>query len=477
MIKTSEKFQELMKSNIRPKCEPVITISGVDNNGNETTLTWKAKDIKSLTYKRGIDPVGRELPYMELTWTEIYKGKLNAENYPEKYNNIVKYMEVELSFVQYLGFFNSWKLLFESGATWKELFSGNTTWNGLKSTVGTETITMPKMYLAARPTVEGTTITWTATDLISFLDEKQTKSFLIDGYLGTELYTIPFENPLIYILTDARSNFLNSPKLFRALTDTISNLSSTSVADDLDKVIIFENSAKNNILNYANIANKYWDFKDNICYLDYIPFSGPKTTQYFSKKIMTKYPTVTQGTNISAYNFKNHLAVFEQSRQYEKECVAKTFDNATIYVCQFNECGRAINGTFLVSEVNQAVSGVNEKLNIVPLYYNSYDNVLNNTVVGEVYSEDNPIYPFSSSDEKAKERFNVLTSYFNKDCASLEFECLPYLSVETGDIVGVDTNLYDSGGNQITKNALIVSMEITYNGALKEKIKAHEVKV
>ena len=79
MIQVSDAYKELVKSNIRPKCEPIIKVSGVDNTGKEIELIWNAKNIKDLKYKRAIDPVGRELPYMELTWTEIYTGKLNVQ--------------------------------------------------------------------------------------------------------------------------------------------------------------------------------------------------------------------------------------------------------------------------------------------------------------------------------------------------------------------------------------------------------------
>ena len=55
----SEKFIEIMNSNIRPKCEPKITVSGTAENGTAINLEWNAKDIKSLTFHRSIDPVGR----------------------------------------------------------------------------------------------------------------------------------------------------------------------------------------------------------------------------------------------------------------------------------------------------------------------------------------------------------------------------------------------------------------------------------
>ena len=72
MISVSQKFLELMQSNIRPKIEPTITVKGQDSEGNQVVLTWKPSNIQDMKYKRGIDPVGRTLPYMELTWTERY---------------------------------------------------------------------------------------------------------------------------------------------------------------------------------------------------------------------------------------------------------------------------------------------------------------------------------------------------------------------------------------------------------------------
>ena len=35
MIPVSDEYLKLTESNIRPKCEPVITVSGTDVNGND----------------------------------------------------------------------------------------------------------------------------------------------------------------------------------------------------------------------------------------------------------------------------------------------------------------------------------------------------------------------------------------------------------------------------------------------------------
>ena len=51
MIPVSNAYKELVKSNIRPKCEPIIKVSGKDNNGKYIELVWQAKNIKDLNYK------------------------------------------------------------------------------------------------------------------------------------------------------------------------------------------------------------------------------------------------------------------------------------------------------------------------------------------------------------------------------------------------------------------------------------------
>lgn len=257
MISVSQKFLELMQSNIRPKIEPTITVKGQDSEGNQVVLTWKPSNIQNMTYKRGIDPVGRTLPYMELTWTEIYYGKLNAENYPEKYNNIVKYMSVELSFEQSLGYFSTWKDLYSAGYTWKNVLEQFKTWKGVKRGVTKETVKLPTMFLVAKPTIQGQTITWTARDLFYFLNQTYAKSFAEN---------INYRNPIRWFLLDERGNFRNSNEIFEAITETQSRAIS-DVDGNLDKIIVFDGSTKNLLMNYASIRNYYWDFENNYAVL------------------------------------------------------------------------------------------------------------------------------------------------------------------------------------------------------------------
>ena len=176
MIAVSDKFLEIVKSNVRPPIKPVITVTGKDANGNNVSLTWKSNNIIDMSYKRGIDPTGQTLPYMELTWKEFYFGKLNSDNYPEKYENVVKYLMVDLSFELEHKTFRTWGDV--SQFTWAELSTTFGNWGNVKKEKTSFSISsIPKMMLLAKPTIDGHTITWTARDFMYFLDIDKYVSF------------------------------------------------------------------------------------------------------------------------------------------------------------------------------------------------------------------------------------------------------------------------------------------------------------
>jgi hypothetical protein len=482
MIPVSSAYKELVKSNIRPKCEPIIKVSGVDNNGNDIELVWNAKNIKDLNYRRSIDPVGRELPYMELTWTEIYTGKLNAESYPEKYNNIVKYMQVELFFVQDLSFYNTWKSIFRSGTTWKDLLSK--TWKRVKNETTQEIIGMPKMFLSARPMVEGKTIKWVAKDVVSVsCNKNEIKEF--DGTSGG----ISFVNPIIYFLLNARGEFLNSKGVFNSLTKSASEIAKYNF-EKLKKQIIFDNSIKNNILNYCNLRNTFIDFKDNYITLNNMPFQ--QTDYNFSEKVIYSYPKITNGTNIAVYSFKHYNTEILVDEEYEVKANVIPMENldasANLYEFKYKKYGKIWdegNNRYIATEINRFLTveqtGIEMSTRVRPVNINSFDNSINNNKVGEAYVEDNPVNPYDENSEEAKTRLAFLDNYFNSECSVLEFESLANPSIETGDVISVVTDLYSNNENgelkKITKNAVVVNIEFSYNGALKEKIIAHEVKL
>ena len=58
----------------------------------------------------------------------------------------------------------------------------------------------------------------------------------------------------------------------------------------------------------------------------------------------------------------------------------------------------------------------------------------------------------------------------------MELKSLANVALETGDLVTVPTNLFN-GDERVIKNAVVVGIELEYNGALKQKTLLHEVVV
>lgn len=472
MLQVSQKFLELMQSNIRPKIEPTITVRGQDSAGNQVELTWKPSNIQNMTYKRGIDPVGRTLPYMELTWTEIYYGKLNAKNYPEKYNNIVKYMAVELSFEQSLGFFNTWKDLFSAGCTWKSILEQFKTWKGVKRGVTKETVKLPTMFLVAKPTIQGQTITWTARDLFYFLNQTHTKSFAEN---------IKYRNPIRWFLLEERGNFRNSNEIFEALTQTQSNAINDKDGN-LDKIIVFDGSTKNLLMNYASIRNYYWDFKDNYAVLKRFSSLGVKSVAdfEFSANIIREYPQLTENIDMSAYSFKQYFAEVDNANSYTlspaETITYKVNEDKTLYFYKFLFKGLGLEiakhtDTYIAKDT---ISQHEDAITVAPVNFNSYENSITIDNVGEVFVEDNPLNPYSSSDPFIIDRAQILAKWFGSKKYSMELNSLSNVALETGDLVTVPTNLF-KGDERVIKKAIVVGIELEYNGALKQKTLLHEV--
>lgn len=468
MISVSQKFLELMQSNIRPKIEPTITVKGQDNEGNQVVLTWKPSNIQNMTYKRGIDPVGRTLPYMELTWTEIYYGKLNAENYPEKYNNIVKYMAVELSFEQSLGFFNTWKDLYSAGYTWKNVLEQFKTWKGVKRGVSKETVKLPTMFLVAKPTIQGQTITWTARDLFYFLNQSYAKSFAEN---------INYRNPIRWFLLDERGNFRNSNEIFEAITQTQSRAIS-DVDGNIDKTIVFNGSTKNLLMNYASIRNYYWDFENNYAVLKSFADLNVKSLIdfEFSSNIIREYPQLTENLDMSAYSFKQYFAEVDEENSYTlAPAETITYKGANFYKFLFKDLGVPNSSSgFSISSVAKDTIDTANSITVAPVNFNSYENSITIDNVGEVFVEDNPLNPYSSSDSFIVDRANTLANWFGSKKYSMALNSLSNVALETGDLVTAPTNLFN-GDTRVVKNAVVVGIELEYNGALKQKTLLHEV--
>lgn len=438
MLSVGNAYLNLVNSNIRPKVEPIIIVTGEDANGNAVSLTWEAANIQNLKYKRGIDPVGREISYMELTWTEIYTGNFNAENYPEKYNNIVKYMTVNLIFIQNLSF--SWE-----------------------TKVSKTQLTMPRMFLVSKPVINGKTITWTARDLLYFLTESQTKSFADN---------IPYRNVLRWFLLEERANFRNSKEIITAIQNTQNQLLS-DVTATIGKSTVFDGSSKQILTGLANIKNYHWNFKGNIAKLvNFKNLLAQTTPVYtFTSNVMYDYPKMTALPTMAGYSFKQYVLELDEENQYTLEPYETiTYKNATFYHYAFKGLGEYKYGS--LSMIAKSAYSEISPLTVTPANLNSIDLYLTLNQKGEEFIEDNSCNPYGKNDTDIKNRRSFLNEYFKEGSYSAEINSLSNLAIEPGDLVAVETNLF-SGNKRITKKALVLSIELEYNGALKQKTIVH----
>ncbi len=438
MLSVGSAYLNLVNSNMRPKVEPLIKVTGEDADGNAVSLTWEASNIQNLTYKRGIDPVGREISYMELTWTEIYTGNLNAENYPEKYNNIIKYMAVDLIFLQNMNF--SWE-----------------------SDASKIPITMPRMFLVSKPVIDGKTITWTARDLLYFLTETQTKSFTAD---------VPYRNALRWFLLEERANFKNSKEILGAIQNTQNSILSGTTAT-VGKNTVLDGSSKQILTGLASIKNYHWNFAVDSAKL--VPFkyalASGSPVYTFTSNVMYDYPKMTALPTIAGYSFKQYVCELDEENQYTLEPYETvTYDTATIYHFAFKGLGM-VNGAYSEGIVKSSYSN-DETIDVIPATLNGIDFYTSLNQKGEEFIEDNTCNPYSNTDTDVKNRISFLNQYFKEGSYAAEINSLSNLAIEPGDLVAVETNLF-SGNNRITKKALVLSIELEYNGALKQKTIVH----
>lgn len=462
MISVSEAYNRITEGNIRPKCEPKITISGYNDLGESITFVWNPKDIKELTYKRGIDPIGRELPYMELTWTEIYSGKLDKELFPEKYNNTGKYMKVNLEFTQNLSFFGTWKSLTVN--YWKDILSMS--WKDVKNNIQKETIKFPTLFLTARPTYKNQTITWKAVDVLSFFEENQQKGFVADA---------PFLNPIKYLLINETGNFSKPADIVECIENSNANIE----ADDTDKIgydIIFNGETKRTITEYLQLRNLYLDFEQDGTF-SIKNLSGKIQNGVFTRKNLWQFPEVQKNPNVESYIFKSYSLVKNPDKAYTKTPVLyKQFRGKNIYKVEYDGYGEPYviggNGGGFALSLTYNLSANESDVSITPISWQSSDNTLSGDKKGEILSEDISMNPYDSNSPKMIDRLNYLKSYFD-DSNTVSFSCLSNLSVTTGDTCNVETNLYNNG-DIIKKNCLVVAMELKYNGTIKQSIVAHE---
>ncbi len=473
----SDAFLDIMQSLIRPKCEPKITVTGTAADGSTKTIEWDANNIQSLTFHRSIDPVGRELPAMELQWTEIYYGKFDTQNFPIKYNNAAKYMAVNLEFHQYLGFYQTWKTL--KSLTWKQV--KKMTWKQVKNEVAYETVKMPMMFLSATPEITGHTIKWTAKDALSYLTENQVKKFEEVG-IGAELIKPPRYNPIVYLLVNARAAFNNSKELFDYYTRTINYFNELDKTETLPTAIIFDGATNSEIMNYLSPLNEYLDFDEDKIVKK--PFTSVSATTDVNVPLNLQYgnPTSEPCTPLSAYSYKKY-SVNEGSQEETASPSSSEYmgevsgDPLYVNEYQFKNYGILLGSDtgWYYGEVNRAFSLATtstETLTYLPLGYDPIDYSINMNTDGETYSEDNHLNIYDNAYNSA--RAARLSKWFSKDNHVIKNETPALFNWDIGEWANVETQMWKDNKNYVAKSQLL-EYTLTYNGALKQSNVAHEV--
>lgn len=455
MIAVSDKYLELINSNVRPELKPKIIVK-YKVDGIEESLEWSSSNILDLSYKRGVDPFGRSLPYMELVWKERLTSKLMAEEYTKRFENIVKYASVTFSFIQKLGF---------------------------EKDAETEEITFPIMFVSSKPEVVGQEIIWTARDLLYFLNKVQSKSF--DS-------GIPFENPIRWFLADERARFRDNEYGVYSIsqTDIINFWFTGSTIDDL---VLFDGETKSLLMNYASTRNKYWSFKDNYLTLNSISnfLENKESVFSFERNIYRKEPTTKTESDISSYNFKTYVVNVNEDNAYEVlPTEQSTIGNATYYYYAFPDLAKPISSGAVLPVISRSTYATVDSLTLAPVTVNGVEASLENNISGDAYNEDNPLNTYTKESDFIKQRFEFLKKYFSSKNNIIEIESLSNLALEPGDVVDYASNQYETK-NEITnvggipvvipvvscvmRKAIITEVELIYKGGLKQKTKLHEV--
>lgn len=476
MISVSDKFLEIVNSNVRPPIKPIIKVSGRDANSNYISLTWNSNNIIDMSFKRGIDPTGQNLPFMELTWKEFYFGKLNSENYPEKYDNIVKYLMVDLSFELEQTTVRTWGDV--STLTWDELSSTLGTWGNVKKEKTSFVVSsIPKMMLLAKPTIDGHTITWTARDFMYFLDSEVSKSFAKD---------IAYENPIRWLLLNESTRFLeNSLEQWYYLRDT-QDFTMPSEAN-LTDLLIFEGQTKNLLKDYASPRGYYWDFSKSKMELKNFSTLINKTSPVFkfTKKIMRSNPKLSRNPDVLDYQFKRYYAESDTENSYTMTPTGSVtykyglLQSKSVEVPEYLYKGfgystaQSSQDSLIAKKGYGSPSIESEEITVTPVNYNSYDEKITIGLRGDSYVEDNKLNPYSASSTYMQNRASNLDKWYSSKYLII-IDSLSNFALELGDLIQAETNLYD-GSDEVIKNAIIIQIEMTYNGVLKQKTYAHEV--
>ena len=447
MIINDTELNALMNESIRPKCTPRIQVHYIDENNNDLRKVFTEDNITSLTYKRGIDPIGRTLPYMELVWTETNVEGTIEENEP-KSDDFKSLSLVSFDLTQYLDF----------GGERKSY------------------ITMNSLYLVGTPVVNGNEIVWTARDMMYFLNTNQEIGFQSG---------LKFTNPLRYFLLDERAEHKVN-KYWEGFIRDLSLIQTYLKVNDTEDplgTVIYQGSTKNILKDIVSTRNYFWDFGYAVD-MEIKSISDllnqTEVVHTFHGNTMKKFPELTKNSNISAFNFVQHRANIKTKEAYTIDTPTEEYEEMGVKTNRFelDDWGTVTNSNsgYVPNTINKSVLTLNNetKITVAPVSIINEDLFFNNNKVGETYSENNTCY-FKENNTKLEERMALLNRYFNDDVYTMQFEGLPHFAIEPCDLVGVETDITENG-ERVIKKGVVIEQEMSYNGAWEQKMTVHEVK-
>lgn len=452
---------EVLGRDIRPKTNIRIMMRGYDKNDELCTYNWQSANIINLTYKRGVDPTGNELPYMELRWEELYNGSINEKSQPTIYANVATQLEVTLAFSQEKAFFPTWKSLYQNN-TWNQIYSAGYKWAFLPNV---ESFVMPKLYLSEPPRIEKNKIIWVAKDIMWFLTNK----------ISLALESISFKQLMLYNLTESRAMLWSNPLMRNTIQKSIENIKSLTNFDVFGKNILVDDDVRNNLKNCASLLNCFFDFDENgalVCR----NIESKDVDYNFPENIMYAWPNVTHLNDCYQYEYIQNQTVASSESFIVEMSQTIIINDLPIYRFDFPE--RGIDAEKKSFNINYVLDTSADSREIKKLTTNSYSHIIidNNIVSGDVITENNPLCYWADNDELALARAEFLKTFAKSDNVVLDAETLILPMLEPCDRVTIKTNLVDAENQTITKDCFVINFEIDYNGAVREKFKLQEYK-
>lgn len=278
MIDITENLKNQLYSEYMPKCDVEIVVGYTEGDVELKLATFDTSNITDVTLKQTIDPVGRELPSTTLTWMEYAEfdesGRLAKQN---RQRNAQEKMHVDLAYIytrQLDG--DTWEFMRDTMSSWNDVKTSFSSWDTFRKAESGERVVQRRLFLAGKPTCDGTKWQWTARDLLSFCSyEKPAYAGFTDSLL--KLYPVSDDprkdmplkmraknyvqrNELaIYLLDAGKSASRNSSSFNAAIAETEASLATLSddPADVIGKAVIVSGACNSALKDVYSSVN-YW---------------------------------------------------------------------------------------------------------------------------------------------------------------------------------------------------------------------------